>query len=81
MDYTQSASTGAIDDQGSPLRANMETVTGCLEIDASSKLLKNSMHNLTSLFFSQNTNVTIVDDKFMAPVNLGDTEISYSPKV
>lgn len=82
MDYTnQLVLTGAIDDQGSPLRANSgNSYRLGLEIDARVQL-SNKFYAQPNIAFSQNTNVDFVVDDNGTPVNLGDTEISYSPSI
>lgn len=82
MDYTnQLVLTGAVDDQGSPLRANSgNSYRLGLEIDARVQLAA-KLYAQPNIAFSQNTNVNFIIDDSGSPVNLGNTTIAYSPGI
>jgi len=82
MNYNnQLVLTGAIDDVGSPIRANSGSSYRLgLEVDASVQILKNLIWN-PNMAISTNKNRDFVTSLDGSLVNLGNTEISYSPNV
>lgn len=73
--------TGAIDDVGSPIRANSGSSYRLgLELDASWQILDNLVW-APNLAISTNKNVDFVTSRDGSLVNLGNTDISYSPGV
>lgn len=83
MDYkNQLVLSGAIDNQGSPLRTNSgESYRLGIEIDARIKL-SNTLYLQPNASFSQNQNKNFIRDNFDGTATaLGNTEISYSPSV
>jgi len=82
MNYTdQLVLTGGIDDTGASLRATSgKSYRVGLEIDASVSLLKNLTYK-PNLAVSQNKNKDFISSKDGALVNLGTTNISFSPSV
>jgi iron complex outermembrane receptor protein len=82
MNYTdQLVLTGELDDTGASNRATSgKSYRMGLEIDASVSLLKNLTYR-PNLAISQNKNEDFIASKDGALVNLGNTNISFSPSV
>lgn len=82
MDYTnQLVLTGAIDDVGAPIRATSgKSYRLGLEIDAQITL-SDKLSLLPNVAISDNRNKDFVTSKDGALVNLGNTNISFSPAV
>lgn len=82
MDYkNQLVLTGAIDDQGTPLRTNSgDSYRLGLEIDARVKV-SDKIYLQPNVAISRNKNSDFIVDLDGTPTNLGDTDISYSPSV
>lgn len=82
MGYTdQLVLTGALDDVGNPLRATSgESYRFGLEIDAILQLSE-KFNMQPNLAFSSNKNVDFVAQIDGETVNLGNTDIAYSPEV
>ena len=82
MDYqNQLVLTGALDDVGQPLRATSgESYRLGLEIDAQIKVLDN-LSVLPNIALSTNKNRDFVFSRDGSLVNLGNTNISFSPEI
>ncbi|MDP2089073.1 MAG: TonB-dependent receptor [Flavobacteriaceae bacterium] len=83
MQYTnQLVLTGAIDlNDGSPIRANSgKSYRLGIEIDAVFKL-NNQFSLMPNIGISNNKNINFTVEENGTVVNLGDTEISYSPSI
>jgi len=82
MNYTdQLVLTGALDDVGAPIRTTSgKSYRVGLEIDASISLLKNFTYK-PNLAVSQNKNEGFITSRDGELVNLGNTDISFSPSV
>ncbi len=82
MDYKdQLVLTGAIDDVGQPLRATSgESYRLGLEIDAQFKL-GNQFTVMPNIALSTNKNIDFITSRDGEIVNLGNTNISFSPEV
>lgn len=82
MNYTdQLVLTGALDDVGAPIRATSgKSYRLGLEIDASISLLKNLRYS-PNIAISNNKNEDFISSKDGELVNLGSTNISFSPSV
>ena len=73
--------TGAIDDVGAPIRATSgDSYRLGIEIDANFSIL-NNLRILPNIAFSSNKNKDFVSSKDGELVNLGSTNISFSPSV
>ncbi len=82
MDYqNQLVLTGAIDDVGAPIRATSgESYRLGLEVDAEINILKN-VRWMPNIAFSTNKNEDFVTSRNGQLVNLGNTNISFSPEI
>lgn len=73
--------TGSIDDVGTPIRDNSgESYRKGIEIE-SAYVLSDKINISGNMSFSKNKNVDYVTNLNGQSVNLGDTEISFSPKL
>jgi len=82
MDYNdQLVLTGAIDDVGAPIRETSgKSYRLGLEVDASIAILEN-LSIMPNIALSSNKNVDFVTERDGELVNLGNTDISFSPSV
>ena len=82
MDYKdQLVLTGAIDDVGAPIRATSgKSFRVGIEVDAMIAL-SDTFRIIPNISLSSNKNVDFVTSKDGALVNLGDTNISFSPEI
>lgn len=83
MDYKdQLVLTGAIDDVGAPIRATSgKSYRLGIEIEAEINLISEKLRILPNVAFSANKNVDFVTSRDGELVNLGNTNISFSPAV
>lgn len=73
--------TGELNDVGAPLRTNSgKSYRLGLEVDAKIQLLKN-LRTLPNIAFSTNKNIDFVSSRNGELVNLGKTNISFSPSI
>ncbi|WP_194851705.1 TonB-dependent receptor [Nonlabens antarcticus] len=82
MDYkNQLVLTGAIDDNGTPLRTNSgDSYRLGLEIDAQFRVT-DKIFLQPNFAVSRNQNQDFINDENGTPTNIGDTEIAYSPSI
>ncbi|TVZ52821.1 TonB-dependent receptor [Dokdonia sp. Hel_I_53] len=81
MDYDgQLVPTGALDNSGAPIRVNSNSYRAGIEVDAAIEISQKLMLQ-PNLALSSNKNRDFLFDLDGAITNLGNTNISYSPKV
>ncbi len=77
----QLVNTGALDLVGTPIRANSgKSFRAGIEIDANIKVLK-KLSVLPNISVSVNKNKDFINSTSAGLVNIGDTDISYSPTI
>lgn len=83
MDYKdQLVLTGAIDDVGASIRATSgKSYRLGVEVEAEINVISEKLRILSNVAFSTNKNVNFVTSKDGELVNLGNTNISFSPEI